>query len=316
MSTHRMLQHLLDHPVARGGARSPRARRRRGLILLAAVAAAAAAGAAGAPAIAQNYESHVITIDSTTVQPVATGLIPTTAAGEIVILAEGNMQVLEGALLDRRWFGPAGCTRLKRAGQPVADMPFGALLGGFSTDIANYRYLGRVGAFHLEPGHVGREFRVALNLSPTDLGNLKGSVTVTVIFLADGWATTSQVAIDDTTTLPVPTGLVAAAGDLYLVLPYGALQPPVHPGPTEGYFAPEGMTKFNRAGQPYSGGPYGGLYGYFGNPGQAFYIGDGGSWRVLPGAVGQQLFLNPNLSAADLAGSTGRFVVNVVRIPQ
>ena len=58
------------------------------------------------------------------------------------------------------------------------------------------------------------------------------------------------------------------------------------------------------------------LYGYFIDVQTEFYIGDGGTWNVgLPGN-GRELFLNLNLDPAQLVGADGRFIVNVIRIPQ
>jgi hypothetical protein len=260
----------------------------------------------------------VVTIDATSPQPVGTGFVPTTSGGEIIVLAEGNAQVVASSdRFDNAWFGPNGTTRLQRSGQPILNgMPFGALVGGFSNNVPDYRFIGRMGAFHLVPGDVGQEYRLALNMSATDQSIMSGQIVATVIYLADGYPDIAQFQITDGTTLPLATGLVAADGDRFAVLPYGILQTIAQPGPTEGYFGPEGLTKFNRLGEPYPQGPYGGLYGYFGDPIQDFYIGDGGTWRNGPSAAGLELFLNLNLDPADLSGSDGRFVVNVIRIPQ
>jgi hypothetical protein len=272
------------------------------------------------PAVhAQNYESHQITIDASTAQPVGTGFIPANANGEVIILAEGSVQNYPNAgRYDQDWFGPAGMTRMARAGQPIfGGMPYGAVVGGFTTNVPDYRYVGRMGAFHLLPAHVGQEFRLALNMSDADLAALNGQFEITVIYIADGTANTAMLEIKDGTTLPVPTGIFAAAGDRFLVLPYGAIQTtiPFHLF-TDGYFDPAGLPKFNRVGQPYSDGPFGGLYGHFDDAAAAFYIGDSGTWMVGTGVAGQELKLNVNLAPADLVGCDGRFVVNVIRIPQ
>ncbi len=268
--------------------------------------------------VAQDYESHVITIDVNSPQPVGTGFIPANSNGELLILAEGNIKTIsQSKRFDDGWFGPNGYTRLMRAGQPISGgMPYGALVGGFSATISNYRFVGRMGAFHLLPAHVGQEFRLALNIPAADVPLLSGQLTVTVIYVADGYPDIARFPITDGTALPIATGLTAAAGDRFVVLPYGTIQTDAHVGAMEGYFGPEGLPKLNRAGQPFAEGPYGGLYGHFIDPAQSFYIGDGGSWRVLPAEVGLELFLNLNLDPVDLVGCDGRFVVNVIRIPQ
>ena len=230
-------------------------------------------------AAAQTVESYVVTIDATTPQPVATGFTPSVDTGEVILFAEGNIQAFpSSSRFDDGWFGPTGYTRMQRTGQPIVNgMPYGALTGGFSSTIANYRYIGRMGAFHLDPSQVGQELRVALNMSDADLASISGQVKLTAIYVPDGTSDIAQVTITDGTALPAATGLVAAAGDHFVILPYGTIQTDAQVGPTEGYFDPEGLTKFNRAGQPYPEGPYGGLYGYFDDPLSDFYIGDGGT---------------------------------------
>jgi hypothetical protein len=271
------------------------------------------------PALAVDYESHVVTIDATTAQPVGTGFVPADSTGELIIFAEGGYRAFANTgRFDLGWNGPAGMTRMQRGGQPIlSGMPYGALVGGFSTNIANYRYVGRMGAFHLLSAHVGKEFRLALNMSSTDLSALEGELTVTVIYVKDGAADLARLEIKDGTTLPVGTGIVATLGDQFIVLPYGAIQTAFpRPAFTDGYFAPEGISHFNRLGEPYSEGPYGGLYGYFVGPSAGFYIGDGGMWKAGIPANGRELFLNLNLDPADMVGSDGRFIVNVIRIHQ
>ncbi|MDM7914493.1 MAG: hypothetical protein ACE15D_07490 [Candidatus Eisenbacteria bacterium] len=273
---------------------------------------------APSPAAAQSYESHVVVIDSTTTQPVPTGFIPATSNGEVIILAEGSLRTIDDSnRLTEGWFGPAGETRFTRADQPVVDgMPYGALIGGFSSNIANYRHLGRIGAFHLLPQHVGNEFRVALNMSDADLAILQGQVQVTVLLIEDGYPDMAHIVIRDGTALPVPTGLTAAFGDRWVVLPYGTLQGSPNLQFSDAYYTPAGLPHFNRAGQPYPEGPYGGLYGNFDGAPVHFYIGDGGTWRSGTLAVGRELQLDLNLDPADLTGVDGRFEVEVIRVPQ
>jgi hypothetical protein len=253
------------------------------------IATAALIIAPAPPASAQNYESHSIRIDATTTQPVATGFIPTTANGEVIILAEGAVQNYPSDVrFDHDWFGPAGMTRMARAGQPIMNgMPYGAVVGGFSTDIANYRYVGQMGAFHLLPAYVGQEFRLALNMADYDLAALNGSFQITVIYIPDGVATTASIVITDGSVLPVPTGIFAVAGDRFLVLPYGTIQTAV---PqllySDAYFDPAGLPKFNRVGQPYPEGPFGGLYAHFDDPVAGFYVGDNGTWVAGAGVAG------------------------------
>jgi len=279
-------------------------------------------GALGHPMLARScsaqllFASNVVTIDASAPQPIGSGIIPPNANGEIIVLAEGDIR---GAVFttrfDQGWAGPAGYTRFERSGQPVANgMPYGALMGGFSANPANYRYVGRMGAFDVIPAYVGQEFRLALNVPPADMPSLEGKVEVTVMWVADGYPDLVQVTLKDGTALPAPTGIVAAAGDRFVVLPYGAIRTNIPGAFDNAWFGPEGLPRFNRFGQPYAQGPYGALFGVFsGLPG--FYIGDNGTLEVGAGVAGRQLLLDLNLDVADLADSDGRFTVSVLRLP-
>lgn len=281
-----------------------------------------ALGALGSPLLASRccaqvvFASNVVTIDASSPQPVGSGIIPPNANGEIIVLAEGGIR---GAVLttrfDQGWAGPAGYTRLDRSGQPVSNgMPYGALMGGFSANPANYRYVGRMGAFDVIPAYVGQEFRLALNVPLADMPVLEGNIEVTVMWVADGYPDLVQVTLEDGTALPAPTGIVAAAGDRFVILPYGSIRTNVLGVFDQAWFGPGGLPRMNRFGQPYAEGPYGALYGVFsGLPG--FYLGDNGTLEVGAGVAGRQLFLDLNLDVADLADSDGRFTVSVLRLP-
>lgn len=267
---------------------------------------------------AVDYESHVITIDASSPYPVPTGFVPADSTGDVIIVSEGSTRAYEQTgRYDLGWFDPNGMARLEVFGQPVGNgMPYGALIGGFSTNVANYRFVGRIGAYQLSAAEMGRELHLALNVPAAESPLLQGQVTVTVIYVAEGYADRSQFEITGGTVLPVATGLVAASNDQFVILPYGRLDTGIPLSQyTDGDFAPEGLASFNRVGQPYTQGPYGGLYAHYSNAANGFYLGDGGMWRVTA-AAGQELRLTLNLNPADLVGSTGSFIVNVIRIPQ
>jgi hypothetical protein len=276
-----------------------------------------AGGLSPRAALAVDYESHVVTIDASSPYPVPTGFVPADSTGDVIILSEGSTRVLEDSnRYDLGWFGPNGMTRLEAFGQPIANgMSYGALIGGFSTDVADFRFVGRIGAYRLSAAEVGQELHLALNIPESSLSSLEGQVKVTVIYVAEGYADRDQFEITEGTTLPVATGMIAAADDQFVILPYGRLDTGISNFPyTGGDFAPEGLASFNRSGQPYSEGPYGGLYAHYNDAANGFYLGDGGMWRVNT-AAGQELRLTLNLDPADLVGSDGSFIVNVIRIP-
>lgn len=301
-----------------GRASTPQSTKAIGARVLALVVVVAAALFAPQGATAQNYESHVVTIDATTPQPIATGFVPADSTGDVIILSEGNIRVYDSSnRYDRGWFGPNGMTRLQRFGQPISNgMPYGAVVGGFTTMVENYRFVGRLGAFPLDAAYVGQELHISLNMSDADLAAMEGVVKVTVIYVAEGAADRARFLIDDSSTLPIATGLTAVLNDQFVVLPYGMLDTGITVNYTGGFFGPDGLPSFNRLGQPYPEGPYGGLYGYFVDAANGFYVGDGGAWRAGAQAAGLEFHLNLNLDPADLVGSEGGLVVNVIRIPQ
>ena len=270
------------------------------------------------PARAQVPESWTITIDASTTQPVGTGLVPAATGGSVYIFAEG---ALRGPSLPARyedgWFGPGGLNHYDDAAQPIVDgMPYGSLVGGFNTSIPSYQYLGRMGSFSTQPSHVGQEFRLALNIPGTDLATLEGQITVTVVYVPPAGEESGKYIIRHDTPLPLATGLIAGAGDRFIVMARGALQDPALPNSayTDGDFGPEGLLGLEVALQPHADGPYGALYGKIGLSSE-FYIGGGGTWSTQPSDEGNELELNINTDAVSQAGLIGKFVVYAFRVP-
>ena len=267
---------------------------------------------------AQSVQSYVVTIDASTVQPIGTGFVPANANGDVIVLAQGN--VVSGAdpsRFDEGWQDASGRTRLDRAGQPITNgMPYGALVGGFSATLANYRFVGEMGSFHLLNAHVGHQFELGLNMSNTDLAAMEGSITATVIYIPAGSADIAKILIDASSPATIPTGLIAGSSEQFIVMPYGALCPTTGSPSlyTGSCFGPEGLISYNPAGKPRPEGPYGALLGQY-NGGGPFHIGDGGTWSSQPADLGQELSLLVNLPFADLANLDGSFTVNVIRVP-
>lgn len=273
-----------------------------------------------APLWAQVPESWTVRIDAATTQPVVTGFVPTNDDGEVIFLAEGALRpVALPDRLDQGWFGPSGQTNFLGSGTPIGDgMPYGALVGGGGLSIPQYQYLGRIGSFDLQPADVGTEFRLALNLSDAQLASMEGEITVTIVYVPQGSAEVSQLVLKHDTVLPALTGLMVESGDQFIILPYGALLDPVlaNSAYTGGYFGPEGLLGLVTPLQPLPDGPYGSLLASFAGLPGAFNVCDGGVWSTQPSDVGQEVELLLNVDAAAQAGLTGKFVVNVIRIPE
>lgn len=269
---------------------------------------------------AQGPQAFTVTIDASTVQPVATGFIPTESNGSVIILANGCAQTHDGGVrMDRSYFNAAGMLRLQVAGQPgPTDMPWGALMGGFDTNMANYRYLGRQGAVELIAPNVGHELYVALNVSAANLPNMTGQITATIIYLPPGSNNVAQIDIDNTSPHNNPTGLIAGANDEFIVLTNGALRNSARfISPFSGsWFGADGQPGLIQVVRPHQAAPYGAAFAaYAGGVGTGFNLTDGGCWESQPADVGQELTLYLNVPAGDMVNLEGTMHLTVIQVP-
>jgi len=260
--------------------------------------------------------SYNIQIDSSTTQPVGTGFIPTTAGDHVLIIAEGALQPFpSSSRVENGWIGPDGTTRLQRVGQPVTDgMPYGALISGTGS-ISSFQFLGSYGSSTVQSGEVGSEFKLALNMDDDDLLACEGTVSITLVHIPAGDPNVVKTILDSSSGSVVGTGLIAEAGEKFMVLAYGAGKGFGSTRLNEAWFTAAGEIDFNRVGQLYPQGPYGGLYGSLTGGSTGFYIGEAGSWQAQSADNGDELSLALNMSAADAAAMEGRFVVFTIRIP-
>jgi hypothetical protein len=173
-----------------------------------------------------------------------------------------------------------------------------------------------MGAYDIVPNQVGRELYVALNLSDADLASMLGSVTVVGIFMENASVTFAGAEIASGGPPSDGTGLIAGAGDAFVVLPFGSLRT-ITPGSQldHEWFGPAGVSFLTRAGQPFDG-PYGALYATFGATGSPFYVGDGGIVVADGAASGSELIVHVNADADDLLGTAeGQLRVQIAQIP-
>jgi hypothetical protein len=281
------------------------------ILLAACILVAGSIGTASA-----TIEKAVIVIDSSTIQPVATGLVPPATDYNFIFLADGGARVVPVGLSDG-WFGATGETRLNRGGEVVPDEPYGCILADFNTVLSNSWYVPSGGSLRVQISDVGNELHVGLNMSDTDLTNMNGKIAITVFMVQEDFLESSVITIDSQTTQPIQSGFVAAAGDQFILAARGALNvlstfPPLF----EGWFGPPGAIRLSRGGQ-INQLPYGAVLGTFNlSLASSFYVGDGGTWTTQPADVGDELLLGVNMSDADLASSQGRFLVQVIRIPE
>ena len=262
-------------------------------------------------------ESHVITIDSSTTQPIATGLVPS-EFGYLAIFAEGAVQpFFSSSRYTEGYFGPGGETRLSRVGQPVtAGMPYGALIGAFGPQpVSTYQFLGDCGVIDISTGSVGEELFLALNMSDADLAGILGSLTVTVVYMTDDAFESTELNLDASSADLVGTGFIAEAGDRYITLALGGARVLPFSHPTNYWFGPAGQLRLNRVGQPLPEGPFGGLYASYTTQAAGFYLGAEGTWRAAASDEGSELSVFLNMSASDRASMQGLIKVWVIRVP-
>ena len=265
-------------------------------------------------------ESVVIRIDSSTVQPIDTGLVPT-ETGELIVVAEGAVQPFSTSTrLTEGNFGADGETRFARTGQPIFDgMPYGAVIGRLgSGTLPTFQFLGSVGVTTISTNDIGDELRLGLNMSDADLAGMTGAVVVTAIFVPDGSPEVAQIDLHASSAYPVPTGLIAEPGDNYVTIALGGVRQSILSGDglIDGWFGPPGKIRFNRSGQPLSEGPYGGVYATYSVPGAGFFLGDAGAWSTQPADGGAELSVFLNMSETDQAAINGTFRVWVIRLPE
>ncbi len=267
-------------------------------------------------AAAQDVEAVTILIDSLTTLPIGTGLVADSAADHFVVIAQGERQLFPDFPLFDLGFDASGLIRLQRVGQLQSDRPYGSLMGIFNPVSNYFYYLGDGGAIPAQVDDYGWELQLQVNMSASDHAMAGGLFAVTVLRVPASFPVShADVVIAASTAMPVNSGLVASAGDRFLIRTRGAVRVPAVSGVfNDGWFDPSGLARLDRVGQPAPRVPYGSLLGEFPGTG-LFNVGDGGTWSAQPVDYGQSLLLHVNMSAADQASMQGRFLVTIDRFP-
>ena len=132
---------------------------------------------------AQSYEAVTAVIDASTTLPLSTGLAPQSSQDQFIVIAHGAVQVVNLSPLDGGWFDPSGLIRLRRTGMVFGDMPYGCVIGHFSSSPNAGFFVGDGGCFNAQPADLGIPFRLSLNMSAVDHSSMAGSFVVSVIML-------------------------------------------------------------------------------------------------------------------------------------
>jgi len=284
----------------------------RGIIALSVLAAVSTLDA-GATGVA--VEHITVVIDDATVQPIGTGLVPTSTDVTFAFITDGGSRSIPTDPLTNGYFGPSGETRLIRVGQPITDGAYGALWGCFGPGSGCF-YVETNSAFGTQPVDVGEELHVGLNMSDADLLALEGTVVVHILMIPDEAPVNARFfIINQDTVQPIPTGLVADDQDLFVVLTQGSLKFLLDRPLLRGWFGAEGLCRLRRTGQLMSDMPYGGVLGTFNSTlAGGFYIGDGGAWDTQGSDLGDELHIGVNMSDSDLSATVGALQVAILEI--
>ncbi len=260
-------------------------------------------------------DTFQITINSDSPHSIPTGLIMQ-GGDRIIIEAEGAMHVLGASPFTGSWFDPSGLGRLNRGGQVFSESSYGMVLASLVPYIGSGMTVGDLASFSVPSSNSGNELHVGVNMSASDLGNAEGSFVVNITRFLSEEADEVTVILDADSPRPLSTGLIAGAGDDFLVIGQGAAQFITSRPLTNGWFDASGLGFLHRAGQLYPHTSYGSLLGTFSGtllPG-GFSIGDIASWGTQASDIGHELMVGLNISESDQASLTGQIVVNILRI--
>jgi len=254
-----------------------------------------------------------ITLDADSPRPVGTGL--TASAGDrFLVHAQGTMRLLTFLPFHEGWFDPSGLGRYERAGQVLADSPFGAVVGTF-TSLEDAFPVGDLASWSAQGNDQGQEFKVGLNMSADDQAAIQGSFRVHVLRFTDDEVAGATFDLDADSSRPLSTGIVAENTDqFFVVLAQGAARLIGGRPVLDGWFDPSGLGRLSRAGQIFSDMPYGCVLGTFTAPGSSYHLGDIATWPVQSADVGSDLELLLNMDADDQSALQGGFKVHVLRV--
>ncbi len=205
---------------------------------------------------AAEITETTVVLDASASQPVATGLVADAVGQRFVVVGQGaaRRSSLASRPLTAGWFGAGGLGRHQNATQPLADAPYGQLLGMMFGQSSNDLFsVGEFAAWSVSSFDLGRELLLGLNLSEENLASLEGQILAHVLRIDDvvvaaapGGAVPDRDAIlavgnypnpfNPTTTVrfalaseqPVRVAVLNLAGELVRILAEGAHGPGQH----------------------------------------------------------------------------------------
>lgn len=125
-------------------------------------------------------------IDANSPLPLATGIEATDTGQLFMVVGQGAARVITFRPLTQGWFDASGLGRLRRAGQPMWDVPYGRLLGEMVGETNNSTFsIGSLATWTTSTFDLGRELRLGLNMDADDLDGLDGQIVAHVLRIDD-----------------------------------------------------------------------------------------------------------------------------------
>jgi hypothetical protein len=137
---------------------------------------------------AAEITQTTVVLDASASQPVATGLIADAVGQRFLVVGQGaaRRSVLASRPVTAGWFGAGGLGRYASATQPLADAPYGQLLGMMFGQSSNDLFsVGEFAAWSVSSFDLGRELLLGLNLSEESLADLEGQILAHVLRIDD-----------------------------------------------------------------------------------------------------------------------------------
>jgi hypothetical protein len=125
-------------------------------------------------------------IDANSPLPLATGIEATDTGQLFMVVGQGAARVISSRPFTQGWFDASGLGRLRRVGQPLWDVPYGRLLGEMVGETNNSLFsIGSLATWSTSTFDLGRELRLGLNMSGSDLDALDGQIVAHVLRIDD-----------------------------------------------------------------------------------------------------------------------------------
>jgi hypothetical protein len=126
-----------------------------------------------------------VTLDADSARPRGTGLVAG-SGDRFLVIGQGAARTITTHPVHLGWFDASGLGATNRVGQIYPEMPYGCLLGTFTGSLAESFYVGDTAAWPVQPGDIGNELMLGLNMSDANHAILQGQIVAHVLQFQDG----------------------------------------------------------------------------------------------------------------------------------